>query len=189
MLLRHVLIALVASLALVSSVQAADDKVAPGEQSYRYRVLGLFQPDRVEDLREAMKQLPEITLVSVDYATTEAEFRFDAAQLFPGVKQSQVLEQFNNRMRTVTSGTFSVRPRLETPRDKLERIEIPIVGLDCKGCSFGAYDSICRLEGVEQATASFKDGKVSALIDPAKTNRAALEAALKQRRVTLAETK
>jgi copper chaperone CopZ len=60
-----------------------------------------------------------------------------------------------------------------------------VLGLDCKGCCLGAYESIAKIEGVEQATASFKLGLVTALIDPAKTNRAALETALKQRNVTL----
>ena len=39
--------------------------------------------------------------------------------------------------------------------------------------------------GVAQATASFREGRITALIDPAQTNRAALETALKQRNVEL----
>ena len=65
-------------------------------------------------------------------------------------------------------------------------IEIPIVGLDCRACSLAVYEMVYRLKGVELATASFKDGKVTALIDPQKTNRTALEMALKSKQVELA---
>ena len=67
--------------------------------------------------------------------------------------------------------------------EKLTLVEIPVVGLDCKACCLGAYEAIYRLEGVEQATASFKDGLVTAWIDASKTDRAQLETALKQRGV------
>ncbi|HTU22227.1 MAG TPA: hypothetical protein VMG10_29580 [Gemmataceae bacterium] len=40
-----------------------------------------------------------------------------------------------------------------------------------------------RIDGFETATASFREGRMTALIDPAKTNRATLEAALKKRGV------
>ena len=58
-------------------------------------------------------------------------------------------------------------------------------GLDCKGCALAAYESIAKLDGVEQATVNFKVGLVTAMIDPKKTDRAALEAALKQKQVEL----
>ena len=64
-------------------------------------------------------------------------------------------------------------------------IEISVAGLDCKACCLAAYEAIYRLEGVEMATASFHEGRVTALTDPEKTDRARLEAALKQRGVTL----
>ncbi len=72
---------------------------------------------------------------------------------------------------------------LERPREELEAIEIPVAGLDCKGCAFGAYKAVIEIEGVEQATASFKLGLIRAWIDPARTNRPALEDALRRRQV------
>ncbi len=48
------------------------------------------------------------------------------------------------------------------------------------------YESLCNIDGVVQATVSFKAGRVLALIDPVKTDRAALEAALKKKGVKLA---
>ena len=70
-------------------------------------------------------------------------------------------------------------------KDKLVRIEIGVVGLDCKACSFAAYNIVAGVDGVEQATCSFKDGLITALIDPAKTQKAVLEDTLKKRNVTL----
>jgi cation transport ATPase len=67
--------------------------------------------------------------------------------------------------------------------EKLKSIEISVAGLDCKACALAAYESIYRLEGVERATVSFREGRVVAVIDPAKTDRAALEAALKKKGV------
>jgi copper chaperone CopZ len=64
-------------------------------------------------------------------------------------------------------------------------VEIPIVGLDCKACSLAVYEILFRLKGVEQATASFKAGKATALIDPKQIDRAELEMALRQRGVQL----
>jgi hypothetical protein len=42
-----------------------------------------------------------------------------------------------------------------------------------------------RIEGVEQATANFRDGLAIAWIDPNKTNQSTLEDALKKRGVQL----
>jgi hypothetical protein len=57
---------------------------------------------------------------------------------------------------------------------------------DCLGCRLGAYEAVYRIEGVEQATASFKAGLMTAWIDARKTTRAALESALQARRIPLA---
>jgi hypothetical protein len=47
----------------------------------------------------------------------------------------------------------------------------------------GVADDELRLDGVEQATARFQDGLVTAWIDGSKTDRAKLEMELKQRGV------
>jgi len=70
---------------------------------------------------------------------------------------------------------------------KRDIIEIPNKGLDCKAGSLAVYEILARIEGVEQATASFHDAVATVWIDPAKTNRPALEEALKKRHVTLTE--
>jgi len=65
------------------------------------------------------------------------------------------------------------------------RLVIPAGGLDCKGCCLAAYEAGAGIDGVMQATASFKEGLVTALIDPTKTNRAKLEDALRAKGVQL----
>jgi copper chaperone CopZ len=62
---------------------------------------------------------------------------------------------------------------------------IPAAGLDCKACCLAAYEAVAAIDGVEQATASFKEGKITALIDPARTDPAKLEDALRKKGVSL----
>jgi copper chaperone CopZ len=129
--------------------------------------------------------MTDVTVVAIDFDTAEVTFSYDPAKLFPKMKEKDSLERFDNLLRTASSHTFGVRPLCTTPKDKLTRVEIAVLGLDCKACSLAAYESIFKIDGVEQATASFKDGLVTAMIDPEKTNRAALVEALKKRQVTL----
>lgn len=151
----------------------------------KHQVTGLFSPDREADLRETVKQLPDIKLVGIDFTNAEASFEYDAAKVFPNAKPEQIVERFDNLLRQASRHTFGIKPLRTLPKDKLTLIEIPIVGLDCKGCSLGAYEAVYKLPGVEMATASFKEGRVTALINPEKIDRIELEAALKQRGVQL----
>lgn len=158
---------------------------APEVESVKHRVTGLFCREREDDLREAVKRLADVELVSVDFDRGEAMFSYDPAKFFKGVKEKDRIERFDNLLKGVSSRTFGIRPLCAVPWDKLTRVEIPVAGLDCKACDLAAYESISKIDGVERATASFKEGRVTALIDPARTNRAALEAALKKRNVTI----
>ena len=155
-------------------------------QPVTHRVTGLFSSDRQDDLREVIKNhLPEVKLVSIDEKTSEAVFIYDADKLFNRPTPEQIVERFDNLLRTHSQGTFGIRPVCAIPKDKLKRIEIPVVGLDCKGCCLGAYEAIYKIDGVEQATASFKEGLITALTNPELVDRAALEEALKKKGVTL----
>ena len=165
-----------ALLALVPALEA---------EQVKYRITGLFSRDREDDLREAVKRMTGVTLVSVDFDSGEATFEYDAAKLFKESKPKDYLERFDNLLKSVSSHTFGARPPGTTPKDKLVRVEIAVAGNDCKGCDLAAYESISKIDGVEQATASFKEGRVTALIDPARTSKAALEEALKKRNVVL----
>ncbi len=153
----------------VALVHAGDEKM----ETITYRVLGLCYPERVDDLRAVLKDRP-VTIVGIDYARSEATITHDPKTL-----------SAENLAHTVNAKGFWVIPRSTVPVDQLKRIEIPVTGLDCKGCALGTYNVISRIDGVEQATVSYKDGKVLVLIDPARTSQGALEEALKKGNVTL----
>lgn len=154
-------------------------------ENVTHRVSGLFSREREADLREAVKAMPEVGLVSVDVDRGEAVFSYDPAKLFKGTKEAERIQRFDQLLRQASRHTFGARPPLETPWEKLAQVEIPVAGLDCRACELATYEAISKLEGVEQATASYKDGKVAARVDPAKTNREALIAALKKRNVAV----
>ena len=151
----------------------------------QHQITGLFSTDRVPDLREAVDKIPDIKLVSVDFKTAEATFDYDPKKVFPNAKPEQIVQRLDGLLKSASNHTFGVKPLRTTPLDQLKLIEIPVAGLDCKACCLAAYEAVYKLDGVERATASFRDGLVTALIDPAKTDRAKLEAALKQRGVSL----
>ena len=66
-------------------------------------------------------------------------------------------------------------------------LRVAVAGLDCKGCAYGAYRAIAMIDGVERAVVSFRDGHVTARIDPAKTNREALVTALRKAQVDVTQ--
>src|SRR4051794_10029699 len=94
----------------VAAPVAAQDGKAP--QKAKYQVTGLFRPDRAADFREAMKDVPDVKLVSLDYRNAEATFEFVPAKAFPGAnKPEQVLQQLDNKVRQASHHTFGIRPR------------------------------------------------------------------------------
>lgn len=177
-------VSLTVAIALFASIATAEDKPKAVEP-IKHQITGLFSTEREADLREAFKELPEFKLVSIDFKNAEASFEYDPAKVFPNAKPEQVIERFDNLLRQASRHTFGIKPLRSLPKDKLTLIEISVVGLDCKGCCLGAYDAIYRLPGVEMATASFKLGRVTALVNPEKIDRVELETALKQRGVQL----
>ena len=176
---------------LAVALSFAHDAVAeePVITTDKFRIFGMFSPDRQDDLRMVMQKLPDIKLVSIDYDTSEATFEYEIKKVFGSPTPEQILERFNNQVRGVSNGTFGIKTLCTIPRDKLERIEIPVYGLDCKACSFACYRMLAETDGVEYCTASFKDQRAVVWIDPSRTNRAALETLLKQREVSLEPAK
>lgn len=175
---------MLAILLALATLPAPDDKPAKDER-VTYRLLGLFSKDREKDLKLAFEDLPEFTLVSVDFENAEVTLAFAPGKLFPGQKPDRVAELVNDRVRGASGHTFGIKPRRTVPREKLERVEIAAGFLDCKACCLAAYEAVAALDGVEQATASAKEGRVTALIDPKRTDREKLEAVLKQKGATL----
>src|SRR5687768_5518909 len=94
----------------------AEQSAAP--QPVRHRVTGLFSPDRQDDLRQVVETLPGVTLVSIDFDRAEATFLYDADRLLNRPKSEQIVERFDNLIRTNSSSTFGIQPLSTTPRDK-----------------------------------------------------------------------
>ena len=161
------------------------------EQTGTYRLIGLSAAERETDLREVMKAVPDVALVSLDAAKAEVTLRFDAEKLFPPTKAKQppapdkITERISSLIGQASKNTFTVTARSTVPADKLTKVEILIGVLDCKGCRYAAYITIAKLDGVERATVSATPSAVIAWIDATKTKREALEEALKKARVDL----
>ena len=161
------------------------------EQTTTHRIIGLFEPDRQDDLRQVMSAVPEVQLVSLDYDKAEAAFRYDVAQILPSAKKPQdqtpekIAQKLNDLIREKSKGTFTLTAPSTLPTDQLTRLDFKIGILDCKGCRYGAYLVVAKLEGVEHATVSSETRTLTVWIDPAKTDRVALESALKKARVEL----
>jgi copper chaperone CopZ len=154
-------------------------------QPVKHQITGLFSTDREADLRAALEKIPDVRLVGIDFPNAEATLDYDAAKAFPNAKPDQIIQRLDGMLKAASNHTFGVKALRTVPREKLKLIEIPVAGLDCKACCLAAYEAVYRLDGVEIATASFREGRVAVWIDPEKTDRAKLEAALKQRGVTL----
>ena len=161
---------------------------AAAEQTVQYSVRGLFQPDRKVVLMNAAKALENCRLVGVDYDTARATFTYnDETQGFKKAKAEQILQQIDNQIRKLTNHTFMLLQPGAPPDTGLQCIDFTIEGLDCLGCSFGAYSAVAALEGVERATANFHDNRLTAFIDPSKTNREALAEVLKKKEIKVVE--
>ncbi len=163
-----------AALALGSS-GAADP---PG--TYRHKVLGLFSKDRERVFREALRKIPEIELVSLDFDDAEAVLRYSPANLASKGTPEEIVRVLNQKVQSITVATLGIGAARTGPPAKFARFEIPVAGIDCEACCFGAYRAIAQVEGVEAATVSFHDGRAIVRMDPAKADRAKVEAALKK---------
>jgi copper chaperone CopZ len=171
--------ALSALLAVLAPFAAADGPT----NLHKHQVTGLFSKVREADLRETFAAIDGVKLVAIDFKTAEITLEYDAAAVFKKAKPEEIVKQLDNKVRGASHRTFGIKPLRTTPADKLTWIEIPVAGLDCKACCLTAYEAINRIDGVEVATASFRDGLVTAWIDPTKTSRDALKAVLKKREV------
>jgi len=169
---------------LTCAASAADEKPVPS-QNFTHRITGLFSPDRETALRTGLEKLPDVKLVSVDFAHAEGVFSYDPALAFKGTKPQDITKRFDELLRKATRSTLGIAALLTTPHDKLTRVEIPVIGNHCQACAFATYEAIYRIDGVAAATVDYTEGRLTALIDSSKTTQPALEAALEKNRVTL----
>ncbi len=162
----------------------ADLPAAPSVEISR-RVVGLFEPSRVEDLKEIVPTLPGVELVRVDYASTVAVWRLDPALVMTNYNakkppsEEQLVQRLDSLLGTATNRTFTLKPLASIAADKAITVELHTHILDCRGCRYAVYNGIAKLEGVESATVG-KDGLIAARIDSSKTDQKTLDAALKK---------
>ena len=184
----HPLLRLPSLIAIV--VCSATGILRAEEQTSTHRIVGLSEPSREEDLRATVKTMPDVELVKLDGESTEATFRYDVTKLISGYNpkkppnEEAITKRLDELLRTASQGTFTLKPTATIPKDKMQKIEFKVGVLDCKACRYGAYIAIAKLDGVERATVT-NAGLLTVWIDPAQTNREALEAALKKARVEL----
>ncbi|HEV7404608.1 MAG TPA: hypothetical protein VGO11_16830 [Chthoniobacteraceae bacterium] len=169
----------------------AGGQVHADQQTATYRIIGLCFAERQADFRRTMKELPEIEVVEVDFDHAVATVRYDLDKLIPPGPPKKpadrgaekVLAKLNDLLRKASGNSFSFAPPSATPEAQLARVDIKVGLLDCKGCRYAVYLAVAKLDGVERATVSADT--LSAWIDPARTNRAALEEALRKDQVPL----
>lgn len=158
------------------------------EVEWRYRVTGFFMPERAEAIRKSFKELHEdITVARLDFDTATVTLRFDPSIVVPrgGRNSATQFAVFNQMLRGQTKGVIALLPRSEVPQEQLREVAIPIAGLDCIGCSYAAYETVRRVDGVDYAIASFRDGRVVVRYDSKKTSDQELVAALQKRQISL----
>ena len=162
----------VAASLLISCLASAAEELPPGTIRVTWQVRGLFCPECEGEFRtQVAERLTDIRVVDVDVQSAEATLEFDPAVAFGphlrNAKPEQLLGAFNAKLSPrKPPSIFSVQARRTKPLDKLCWIEIPFEGLDCDACAYAVYGFIMESGGVEQATANYRTGLATALIDP-----------------------
>jgi hypothetical protein len=181
-----VVVVLVLGVATPAVVSRGDEKpVEPLRVTYRIR--GLFCPEREQELRTlCADELPHIKVLEVDSLRGEATFEFDpVVALGPNAKAAtaeKVLSLFNEKVKGASQRKYPRYPSWESvftavpssPPDKLQHVEIPIEGLDCQACSLAFHERLVKLDGIEHAQVSFREGRAIALVNPSKFNELAV---------------
>jgi len=162
------------------------------EQTSEHRIVGLFSPDRVNDLHKVLDDISVVHLDHLDYETARGTFRYDLKDLFPTLNprkpptDAEIEQALSHLLSEASNATFSLTPCSKLPKDKLTKLEIKIGILDCKGCRYAVHLMAMKEDGVEQAIV---DKTLIMWVDPAKANQAAIEAVLKKAGVGLLDEK
>ena len=164
----RVLVIVVAAL-VSSGAQSPKRQQAGG--GIRLTVLGLYSPERVPVFRDAVARLPGVRVLDLDPDTAQATVAVAPTGELRNAPPREVAERLNVAMRKATHAQFGFRLPPQVPSDRLRRVEIRVQGIHCEACNLGIYESFMRVPGVAHATASLRDGVVTALIDPSKTDR------------------
>ena len=172
---------------LFVAFQASSLTAEEVEQSYQ--ITSFFIPERADAIRKSFESLHEdLHVVKLDFPTASVTLRFDPAVVMPraGNNPKTQFVVLNQMMRGHTQGLIALSELSSVvPKEHLAEITIPVAGLDCIGCSYAAYEAVRRVDGVQYAIASFKDGRVFCRYDDVKTNPRQLKEALMKKRIPL----
>jgi len=182
--MNKILIA-VAVLSLAVPAVAVGQTEDPAPTRVKHQITGLFSKDREMDLRAALAEVAGIKLIDIDFVNAEVTLEYVPAKVFPNAKPEQIIQRLDAMLKSASHSTFGVKPLRSVPKERLKLIEIAVGGCDCKACALAAYEAVYKLDGVETATVDFREGRLTALIDPEKADQSKLEAALKQKGVTI----
>ena len=128
----------IAAIWIAAAAHAAQENPSPSV-SVKYRITGLFSPEREQDLRDAAKKMSDVSLSGIDYGASEATFAYDPSKILKGAKPDQVQNHIEGLLKNASNHTFGLKPLLATPREKLQRVEIAVGVLDCKACGYGLF--------------------------------------------------
>jgi copper chaperone CopZ len=67
-----------------------------------------------------------------------------------------------------------------TASAELARVDFAVAGMTCGGCAVGTRVALERLDGVEEADASYEEGRAWALYDPARVTPERMMAAIRE---------
>ncbi|MCB1078022.1 MAG: hypothetical protein KDM64_09365, partial [Verrucomicrobiae bacterium] len=99
-----------------------------------------------------------------------------------------VREQLDKLIGQASTRTFSLTESKDVPEAQLAKHEIRVGLLDCKGCRYGVYAAVAKLDGFVRAAVSSESGLLTVWVDSAKLDREALMAALKKAKVEFPES-
>ena len=166
------------------SLQAADEKAIEPVDA-KFRVLGFFDEEQVDFFKSTIAELEGIELVDVNYEKAEATLRLSDERFIQKGDLAKQVAGVNTVLRPAARSVFIVMEPDLIPLTERSKITLPIAGLDCRGCSYGAYLCVNELEGVSRATADFGEGHVIVHYDPDKITPLDMEAALAKKSVTM----
>lgn len=161
--------------------------VRAGDTEHTFRVTSLFEPERVPEFRAFMaEKFPEIAVLACDFETGEARLRVDPAKLkeLSAVRTPELIrDKLASLLRGASRGVFDLLPLVDVPPEEVVDARIPIQGLDCRGCSYGVYRVVSKIDGVLYTAASFHAGEAHVRFDRRKTSLQAVEEELDKKRI------
>ena len=156
------------------------------------RILGFSHEERVADFHKMIATVLELKLVTLDAGKASATLSYDPLVLLAKPKPKpeelapeKIIERIDNLIGKASVRTFTAAKPTGIADDKLTQVQVKVGVLDCKGCRYGAYIAIAKIDGVERASVNSDSRTLTAWIDATKTNKEAVEAALKKARVEL----